>query len=84
MKDSEPTQIYIIAEAGLNHNGSVNLAKKLIDIAVIAGADAVKFQKRTVDKLAVKEILDSKDERFPEFGKTYREIREHLEFDFEQ
>lgn len=75
---------YVIAEAGLNHNGSVDLAKKLIDLAVIAGADAVKFQKRTIDRLAVKETLDAKDDRFPEFGSTYREIREHLEFDSDQ
>ncbi|GAB6095730.1 N-acetylneuraminate synthase family protein [Desulfatiferula olefinivorans] len=75
---------YIIAEAGLNHNGSIEIAKKLIDVAAIAGADAVKFQKRTVDVLAVKSVLDAPDDRFPEFGKTYREIREHLEFNFEQ
>jgi sialic acid synthase SpsE len=72
---------YVIAEAGLNHNGSMDIARKLIDVAAVAGVDAVKFQKRTVDKLAVKAVLDAKDERFPEFGSTYREIREHLEFD---
>ena len=76
--------IYIIAEIGINHNGSLDLAKKLIDVAAIAGADAVKFQKRTVEKLAVESALNSKDDRFPEFGKTYREIREHLEFTFDQ
>lgn len=75
---------YVIAEAGLNHNGSVAIAKKLIDVAAIAGADAVKFQKRTVDKLAVKSALDAPDDRFPEFGRTYREIRQHLEFTLEQ
>jgi len=75
---------YIIAEAGLNHNGSIEIAKKLIDLAVIAGADAVKFQKRTINRLAVKEALEARDDRFPEFGKTYREIREFLEFDFDQ
>jgi sialic acid synthase SpsE len=75
---------YVIAEAGLNHNGSMGVAKKLIDVAVIAGADAVKFQKRTVDKLAVKKVLDAKDDRFPGFGSTYREIRDHLEFNLEQ
>ncbi len=78
------THTYVIAEAGLNHNGSVEIAKQLIDLAVEAGADAVKFQKRTVEKLAVKATLDAPDDRFPEFGKTYREIREYLEFDMDQ
>lgn len=75
---------YVIAEAGLNHNGSVEIAKALIDVAAIAGADAVKFQKRTVEKLAVKSVLDAQDDRFPEFGKTYREIRQHLEFSMDE
>lgn len=75
---------YIIAEAGLNHNGSIAIARQLIDVAAIAGVDAVKFQKRTVGKLAVKTVLDAPDDRFPEFGDTYREIREHLEFSSEQ
>ncbi len=75
---------YVIAEAGLNHNGSVRIAKELIDLASKAGADAVKFQKRTVDKLAVNSALDAEDNRFPEFGTTYREIREHLEFDMSE
>lgn len=75
---------YVIAEAGLNHNGSMEIAKKLIDVAENAGADAVKFQKRTIDKLAIRSVLDAKDDRFPEFGRTYREIREHLEFDKNQ
>jgi len=79
-----PKQCYVIAEAGLNHNGSIEIAKKLIDVAVIAGVDAVKFQKRTVEKLAIKSTLDAKDDRFPEFGKTYREIRKHLEFTLDQ
>jgi sialic acid synthase SpsE len=84
MTTTIPKNCYVIAEAGLNHNGSVEIAKKLIDLAVLAGCDAVKFQKRTVEKLAVKETLDAKDERFPEFGKTYKEIREHLEFSFDE
>lgn len=75
---------YVIAEAGLNHNGSIEIAKKLIDLAATAGADAVKFQKRTVDKLAIKSVLDASDDRFPEFGDTYRKIREHLEFNLNQ
>mgnify|MGYP003680433588 FL=1 len=40
---------YIIAEIGINHNGSMEVAKKLIDIAAVAGCDAVKFQKRNPD-----------------------------------
>lgn len=72
---------YVIAEAGLNHNGSLPLAKELIDVAASAGADAVKFQKRTVSILATAATLDAVDERFPSFGKTYREIRDFLEFD---
>ena len=72
--------VYVIAEAGLNHNGSIDLAKQLIDVAVDAGANAVKFQKRTVNKLATKNVLDACDNRFPEFGQTYREIREFIEF----
>ena len=83
-KLNNTSHCYVIAEAGLNHNGSVEIAKKLIDLASKAGADAVKFQKRTVDKLAVKATLDESDSRFPEFGRTYREIREFLEFDMVQ
>jgi len=49
---------YIIAEIGINHNGEVSLAKKLIDVAVKSGANAVKFQKRDLDSIYRKEILD--------------------------
>ena len=45
--EGEP--IFIIAEIGINHNGDIKLAKKLIDVAIEAGCDAVKFQKRTVE-----------------------------------
>lgn len=76
-----PGRSVVIAEAGLNHNGSLSLARQLIDVAAAAGVDIVKFQKRTVERLAVKATLDAKDNRFPQFGSTYREIREHLEFD---
>jgi sialic acid synthase SpsE len=73
-------KVYIIAEAGLNHNGSVEIARQMIDAAVQAGVDGIKFQKRTVDTLAIATVLDAPDERFPEFGKTYRQVREHIEF----
>jgi len=55
--DGQPT--YIIAEIGVNHNGFLDLALKLIDVAVDAGADAVKFQKRSLDKLYAKKYLDN-------------------------
>lgn len=73
-------QCYVIAEAGLNHNGSIKIAKELIDVAYKAKANAVKFQKRTISNLATKSVLEAVDNRFPEFGNTYKEIREHLEF----
>lgn len=83
MKLSNINKCYIIAEAGLNHNGSIKIAKKLIDIAHYSGADAVKFQKRDVNSLATNEVLNKKDDRFPSFGSTYRQIREFLEFTLE-
>ena len=46
--------VFIIAEAGVNHNGSIELAKKLIDVASMAGADAVKFQTFTAERLVSK------------------------------
>lgn len=78
------SECYVIAEAGLNHNGSIKIAKELINAAFNAKANAVKFQKRTIDKLATKTTLNAVDSRFPVFGKTYKEIRQHLEFDLEQ
>ena len=71
--------VFITAEIGINHNGDINVAKKLIDVAVRTGCDAVKFQKRTVDKVYSKEILDSPRES--PWGKTTREQKLGLEFD---
>ena len=51
--------VFITAEIGINHNGDLNIAKKLIDVAVEAGCDAVKFQKRTIKKVYSKKVLDS-------------------------
>lgn len=73
---------FIIAEIGINHNGDMELAKKLIDTAVIAGCDAVKFQKRTVDKVYTQEYLDSP--RQSPWGTTQRAQKEGLEFGKEQ
>jgi N-acetylneuraminate synthase len=69
---------FIVAEIGINHNGSLDIAKKLIDIAVSSGCDAVKFQKRTVEKIYSKEVLDSP--RDSPWGKTTREQKLGLEF----
>ncbi len=69
---------FIVAEIGINHNGDLQLAKKLIDVASVAGCDAVKFQKRTVDKVYTKEYLDSP--RKSPWGETQREQKEGLEF----
>ncbi|MCX5698513.1 MAG: N-acetylneuraminate synthase family protein [Candidatus Omnitrophica bacterium] len=70
--------IFIIAEIGINHNGDVQIAKKLIDGAIFAGADAVKFQKRTVEKVYSKEDLDKPRES--PWGTTNRDQKMGLEF----
>lgn len=70
--------IFIIAEAGINHNGDINIAKELIKVAKDAGCDAVKFQKRTIDLVYTKELLDSFRES--PWGKTQRAQKEGLEF----
>tara|TARA_B100000029_G_scaffold508121_1_gene594278 strand:- start:1537 stop:2385 length:849 start_codon:yes stop_codon:yes gene_type:complete len=69
---------YIIAEIGINHNGDMDIAKKLIDIAVEAKCDAVKFQKRTIDLVYSEKMLSGK--RDSPWGTTQREQKEGLEF----
>ena len=70
--------IFIIAEIGINHNGSVDVAKKLIDMAKECGCNAVKFQKRTIDLVYTKEELDKYRES--PWGTTNREQKNGLEF----
>ena len=70
--------IFIIGEIGINHNGDIEVAKKLIDVAVDAGADAVKFQKRTLDLVYTQEFLEGPRES--PWGTTQREQKEGLEF----
>ena len=70
--------VFITAEIGINHNGDVNIAKKLIDVAKNADCDAVKFQKRTVEKVYSKQVLDSPRES--PWGITTREQKLGLEF----
>jgi N-acetylneuraminate synthase len=77
-----PDRIVVIAEVGINHNGDMELAKRLIDIAVDTGCDAVKFQKRTVDLVYAPEVLDAPRES--PWGTTQRDQKEGLEFSREQ
>ncbi len=74
--------IYIIAEIGINHNGDISIARDLIDVAKGAGADAVKFQKRTIDLVYSKEMLDLPRESL--WGTTQREQKEGLEFGLDE
>jgi len=81
---SNSDKVFFIAEAGINHNGSIENAKRLIDLAIRAGADAVKFQKRSIKRILTKEGLDKLYETPNSFGKTYGEHKEFLELDYEQ
>lgn len=73
---------FIAAEIGINHNGDLEIAKKLIDTAVIVGCDAVKFQKRTVETVFYKEFLEEPFES--PFGTTRRDEKLGLEFSLEE
>ena len=70
---------YLIAEIGINHNGDLDITKKLIDNAVDAKFDAVKFQKRDLSIVYTKELLDS--ERISPWGTTQRDQKKGLEFE---
>ena len=70
--------VFIIAEIGINHNGDLEIAKKLIEIAKNAGCNAVKFQNRTVEKVYSKDVLDSTRES--PWGNTNRDQKLGLEF----
>jgi N-acetylneuraminate synthase len=72
---------YIIAEIGINHNGDIDLAKRLISVAVAAGCDAVKFQKRTVEIVYTAAELEKPRES--PFGTTNGDLKRGLEFGFE-
>jgi len=69
---------FIIAEIGINHNGDIEIAKKLIDLAVVSGCNAVKFQKRTIEVVYTAEELDKPRES--PFGGTIRDLKVALEF----
>lgn len=80
---SGPAQnCYVIAEVGINHNGSLDIARDLIDMAIASGCDAVKFQKRTIDVVYPPDVLDAPRES--PWGTTQREQKEGLEFGKEE
>ena len=74
--------VFVTAEIGTNHMGSLDLVKKLIDVAKSAGCDAVKFQKRNVEKVYSKEFLDSPLES--PWGNTQRDMRLYRELSLKQ
>jgi N-acetylneuraminate synthase len=76
--DDQPC--FVIAEIGINHNGDLDLAKRLISVAVAAGCDAVKFQKRTIEVVYSAEEL-AKPRENP-FGPTNGDLKRGLELDF--
>ncbi len=72
--------VYVVAEIGINHNGDLDLAKRLIDVAAVAGCDAVKFQKRTPELCVPPDQRDAL--RDTPWGRmTYMDYRERVEFD---
>ena len=74
--------IYFVAEIGINHNGDINIAKKLIDVAINIGCNAVKFQKRDINLVYSKEILSQKRES--SWGTTQKDQKKGLEFGQEE
>ncbi len=75
-------ECFVIAEIGINHNGDIDFAKKLIDIAQASGCNAVKFQKRTVDLVYTEEELQMY--RPNPFGETNGDLKRGLEFGFDE
>ena len=73
-----PDEVFIIGEIGINHNGDLDIAKQLIDVAVEAGCNAVKFQKRSIDIVYTAEYLE--EPRESPWGTTQRQQKEGLEF----
>jgi len=75
-------KVFIIAEIGINHNGDIEIAKDLILKSKLAGADAVKFQKRDIESVYSKDFLDSPRES--PWGTTQRDQKKGLEFDIKE
>ncbi len=78
-KVGDGSPAFIIAEIGINHQGDVNIAKELIQQAKNCGADAVKFQKRSISRILTKEGLEMPYDNPNSFGKTYGEHKKVLE-----
>ena len=76
-KLNDQTSIYVIAEAGINHNGDMAIAKKLCEEAKKAGCNSIKFQKRTINLVYSKKLLD--EPRESPWGKTQRDQKVGLE-----
>jgi len=79
----EGCPVYIVAEIGINHNGDLDIAKQLIDVAKAANCDAVKFQKRNPEKCVPDDMKDVKKET-PWGILTYVEYRYKVEFGFQE
>jgi N-acetylneuraminate synthase len=73
---------FVVAEIGINHNGDINIARELISAAVLAGCDAVKFQKRTIEVVYTPEDL-ARPRESP-FGRLNGDLKRGLEFGYEQ
>ena len=75
-------KLFLIAEIGINHNGDMSICTKLIDVASISGANAVKFQKREINNVYTQEFLDSP--RDSQWGTTQRDQKLGLEFNYDE
>lgn len=75
-----PFGVYIVAEIGINHNGDIGIAKRLIDVAIDSGAHAVKFQKRVVSESFIEAKLNEPYLSPNSWGETYGAHKRHLEF----
>lgn len=80
---SEDKPVFFVAEIGINHNGSIEISKKLIDMACLTKCDAVKFQKRTPE-LCIPEIKKNEPKDTPWGRMTYLEYKKRMEFNREQ
>jgi sialic acid synthase len=75
--------VFMIAEAGINHQGELKIAKELVRMAKMIGADCVKFQKRTISRILTKEGLEKPYKNSNSFGDTYGEHKQRLELSYE-